>query len=476
MKIDVMNNKYTSYLRDESRIQGRAEAIAFPKTQEEAQEVVSHARRTGMSVTPQGARTGLTGGAVPEGGLVISCCGMKNLEWAGEDLLHAEAGVTLEQLHSFLRKETRLFPPNPTEETATLGGMFGCNAMGIDGEKTGDWVEKLWWLTGSGEVWEIPRGVWVFDREGCNLPDGTRLSCETFENTGLLNSGIAIPGLDLIDFLAGTEGSLGMALAFDLRLSDKKAFTWGVLYFMDADQAAMDFCRAVSETGGRVPVMEYYDRAAVNLLAQSRATSEALKEIPEFPANAEAAVYIELSGNDSEVLEAELFSHLDIFEGLGGTEEQTWAASETYEVERFRKLRHALPELVNAQIDACGQTVPGLTRVSADFRGPADKAAEYLKRYHAGILESGAGAVVYGAVAENRFHVNFILKTPEELSSAREIIKKWAEKVVCDGGQLVTENGVGQLKRELVCSFVPDAVKKQLQATKAAIDPEGVFK
>ena len=197
MKIEAMTDKYERWLKDESRIKGNAEAVCFPERFEEAQEAVAYAREHGLHVTPQGARTGLTGAAVPEGGLIVDCQNLKGLELREGPVLYAEAGVTLEQVHALLKKEARVFPPNPTEETATLGGMFGCNAMGIDGQRTAPWVRKLWWLTASGDVWEIERGSCVFDESGCGLPDGTRLSCETFENAGVLGGLVAVPQTDL---------------------------------------------------------------------------------------------------------------------------------------------------------------------------------------------------------------------------------------------------------------------------------------
>lgn len=478
MKIEAMTDKYERWLKDESRIKGKAEAVCFPERFEEAQEAVAYAREHGLHVTPQGARTGLTGAAVPEGGLIVDCQNLKTLELREGPVLYAEAGVTLEQVHALLRKESRVFPPNPTEESATLGGMFGCNAMGIDGQRTAPWVQKLWWLTAAGDVWEIERGSCVFDESGCDLPDGTRLSCETFENAGVLGGLVAVPQTDLIDFLAGSEGQMGMALAFELILAPKPACAWGVLYFLPTDQMALALCRAAAaaDTDGSMTVMEYYDRAALSLLAQGRQSTAALQELPEFPQGAGAAVYVELAGDDPDALEGALFEQLELFEDLGGSEEQTWAASENYEIERFRNLRHAVPELANGRIDALAPAVPGLTRLSSDLKGPAEKAEAYLDMYRGGIEQSSVHAVVYGAAADNRFHVNFLPETPEEMEKCRALTAEWAARAAADGGQIVTENGAGLLKWELALGFTPEAVKRQIQAVRAALDPEGVFK
>lgn len=60
------------YLRDESRMSGYAEEIAFPETEPEILQVVQEALGRKISITVQGARTGITGAAVPQGGQILS--------------------------------------------------------------------------------------------------------------------------------------------------------------------------------------------------------------------------------------------------------------------------------------------------------------------------------------------------------------------------------------------------------------------
>jgi D-lactate dehydrogenase (cytochrome) len=62
----------SDYLRDESRRTGRADRIAFARTAEDVLAALAEARANRRPVTVQGARTGVTGGAVPEGGLVLN--------------------------------------------------------------------------------------------------------------------------------------------------------------------------------------------------------------------------------------------------------------------------------------------------------------------------------------------------------------------------------------------------------------------
>jgi D-lactate dehydrogenase (cytochrome) len=70
---------HPDFLRDESRCVGSAEALALPRTEKELCVALAVARERGWAVTVQGGRTGLTGGAVPDGGLIINLTRMNRV-------------------------------------------------------------------------------------------------------------------------------------------------------------------------------------------------------------------------------------------------------------------------------------------------------------------------------------------------------------------------------------------------------------
>ena len=59
-----LDDAYTAYLRDESRLTGKADSISFPANEAELLEQLRMLRETGTSVTIQGGQTGISGGAV----------------------------------------------------------------------------------------------------------------------------------------------------------------------------------------------------------------------------------------------------------------------------------------------------------------------------------------------------------------------------------------------------------------------------
>lgn len=74
-----MTDAYTDYLFDESRVVGHAEYIAFPQTEEELVTVVRYCDAHNLPLTAQGGLTGLTGGASPDGGLILNLSKMNRI-------------------------------------------------------------------------------------------------------------------------------------------------------------------------------------------------------------------------------------------------------------------------------------------------------------------------------------------------------------------------------------------------------------
>ena len=100
-----ITDTYALYLDDESHsFDGVAEKIVFPSTEAEVAAIMKSAFETGTALTIQGGRTGLTGSAVPLGGLAMNLEKMTNLlymDYTEEEELYsiaADAGVTLEDL------------------------------------------------------------------------------------------------------------------------------------------------------------------------------------------------------------------------------------------------------------------------------------------------------------------------------------------------------------------------------------------
>lgn len=298
MLIEPMSEKFAGMLRDESRVTGHAEAVARPRDAAQLAQAVRYAARNGMAMTVQGAATGVAGGGVPQGGLLISTRGMNRIlglrEDGGKFFLRVEAGATLEQVEAYLRKplggRAYCFPPDPTEKSATLGGAFASDAVGAHGR--------------------------------------------------------------VRDHVSGVQWAEGVIAQLELALRPVPACNWGVLLFFTLPGSARQFA-------GPLARCVRFDAAALDLL---RGHANA----PRLPEDALEALYLVLWGDDEAALEGELAEVLDLYLKAGGREEYAWAAEGLAEMEKFRALCHAVPEIVNSELDRAGEARPGLCKAALD--------------------------------------------------------------------------------------------------------------
>jgi D-lactate dehydrogenase (cytochrome) len=495
---------YLSYFHDESRLGGQADYIVFPKDTAGAAAAIRRAAEQGLPLTIQGARTGISGGAVPRGGLILSTERMNRpLGLSPGDnavpALRVQGGMHFGDLENFLRRglppedwkaedaallqtlgRNLRFPPNPTETTATLGGAFACNARGPNSLRWGgaeDHVRGLTWITPAGEIWQIGRGQYLFDETGCPLPGGGRLSCETRIPAGGTRFLHPRPGLDLLNFLTGSEGLTGFAAELSLDLRLRPAAAWGVIYFFEQDRRAFDFAESLrqwreQDPGGEaLSTLEYYDPASLELVRDLAPQNAALRQLPPINPRMAAAVQVELEGDDPDALESLLTGQLDMFLASGGGEDDTWAAASPAELEKFRILRHAVPELINTELDRLRRDLPELRKTAADFMVPPELAGTYRETYRRDMDKEGLRGFIFGHLAEGRLHVNILPETLEGLRRSQALLDRWAALVIGDGGLLAAENGIGRLKRGLLHRHLPPARLEQIRSILRVLDP-----
>jgi len=500
-----MDERYETYLRDESRLTGRADEIVFIDSQQQLQSLMDRARRCGQPVTAQGARTGITGAAVPMGGLIANLSPMTAITNLTFDQtgyqVRLQAGVTLESLQNALqacrfdtslldreslevleqlRRDTpHFFPPDPTEKTATIGGLFASGARGVSGLRYGDsrdWIEAITVQLASGDVWQIPRGRYLFSEKGCPLPDDGRLPISP-DGPGELYA--PAPGGDLIDLFAASEGMLGIVTELTVQLCAEDHEMWGVLFFFTRQELAIRFSAWVSQAMSEGPIplsaLEFFDRATLDSIAELKRYSSQMRTIPDPPYDADAAVYVEISGDDAGQVEQALTVVLDLFSQCGGREEDSAAANGRAEMERLRLFRHGAPESVNIQIDRLRLLDRSVVKMAADMCTPMDRLTDFTDMMRQTLRSSELSGCCFGHIGECHFHTNLLCKNEAEMERARELLNSWGQWAVQAGGRSVVENGVGKLKRELLAATLPPQTLDHLRAIKRALDPGGLL-
>ena len=201
------------YHHDEMPIYGHfpPEALALPISTEEVSALLAYCHSRSIPVTPRGSGTGLCGGAVAiHGGLLLSTERMNRILALDTDNLCAtvEPGVLLMDLADCARSHDLLYPPEPGEKSATLGGNVMTNAGGMKAVKYGitrDYVLGMEVVLADGRILEL----------------GGKLT----KNSS---------GYSLLHLMIGSEGTLGVVTRLILRLIPAPRKTVSLLLPFDA--------------------------------------------------------------------------------------------------------------------------------------------------------------------------------------------------------------------------------------------------
>ena len=169
--------------------------LVLPKTTAEVSAVVGICAQAGIAITPQGGNTGLVGGQIPQGEILLSTerlRAIRDLD-AFDDVIIAEAGLPLAAVHEAALRVQRRFPLGlASEGSATVGGVVSTNAGGTAVLRFGptrDLVLGLEAVLPNGEIWNGLKRL-------------------RKDNTGY----------DLKQLLIGAEGTLGVVTAAALKL------------------------------------------------------------------------------------------------------------------------------------------------------------------------------------------------------------------------------------------------------------------
>lgn len=455
MKIYPVEPGYSDYLQDESRLRGTADRIAFPEAEEDLRGLLA----AGGPVTLQGARTGITGGAVPQSGLIINLSKMNRIGEPQEGLLTAGPGARLCDVRQKLKGTGWFFAPDPTEETASLGGMAACNASGARSFKYGAMrrhVEALRIVFADGSVRSIRRGD----------PVPPQVPLPAYRPPDVKSAAGYFTGdrMDFLDLFIGSEGTLGIITELTLRLLPEPPSICALTAFLPSEAAALDFVRRLRSAGSPA-ALEFFDLNALNLLRRN-------PDLPQPPPAAHTAVYAEFHGTESET-DSGVSAAADLMSACGADPDAAWVASDPAELERLHQFRHALPEAVNQLIAERKRTWPGLTKLGTDMSVPDEHLGAVMALYRKGLERGGLEHVIFGHIGSNHLHVNILPRTPEEYERGKALYAEWAREVVRMGGSVSAEHGIGKLKRDFLRLMFGERGIEQMRMLKAHFDPAG---
>lgn len=443
---DVLRPVDDRYLEEpRRRFVGHAGLLAVPRSVEEVSTLVRLASDARVPVVPYGGGTGLVGGQVmPEGPapLILSMERMTAIRaiYPTENVLIAEAGAILDDVHQVAEQANRVFPLYlASQGSCRIGGNLATNAGGVN-------------VLRYGNARDLCLGLEVV------LPDGKiwhGLSRLRKDNTGY----------DLRNLLIGSEGTLGVITAAALKLFPRPGAVGTAMFQVASPEAAIDLLTlAHDQVGEAVSSFELIHRQGLQFL------SEVMPDVRRpFAEPPEWSVLTELglsAGQDPSDMLGAIYAAA---EARGLVSDAVIAQSEAQRAELWA-VRENIPE-ANRRIGSVS---------SHDISVPISDIPEFIQRGNETLAGLGPFRVnCFGHVGDGNLHYNVFPPAGHdraEYTEQRVAIKRAVHDLVhAFNGSVSAEHGVGRLKTEDFKRYGDPVGLQAMRAVKDALDPLGIM-
>lgn len=432
------------FSHDEMPIYGKAmpEAVCLVESTEEVSEIMKICNANIIPVTPRGAGTGLAGGAVPIAGGVVICMERMNniIAYDMNNLaVRTQVGVLLKTLAADAEAHGLMYPPDPGEKTATLGGNVSTNAGGMRAVKYGvtrDYVLAMKVVLPDGEILEIGRTV-------------------------LKTSS----GYSLLHLIIGSEGTLGIITELTLKLVPKPKMDVSLILPFATVADCIATVPKIKLANLDPQSIEYMDADIIETSTQYTGNRVFPKEC-----NGEsvgACILVTFAGNSQEDLDTRMEGLAEVAEEAGALDvlvvdtpnlkKEVWAARSSFltAIETSIKLVDEMDVVV-----------------------PVDRIAEFLL-YTCKISEEvGIQLKNYGHAGDGNLHVYTCSNdyTEEEFKRRVKIIMDQAyPKCKEFGGQVSGEHAIGHSKKEYLKDSIGDRAYGLMGQIKKVFDPNEIL-
>jgi len=461
-------------LQDESNLCGAwCESAAWPETPDEASRYMRQCSRDGISLTVSGGLTGISGGALPDGGSVISSSSLKKMCMLENGNVSAEAGVTIEELNIFVSANSKgfFYPPDPTEETASVGGTIATDASGADSYLYGStrkWVDRLQIILPGGKLLDLPRGRYFFNDLTCIHPDLGSLHLPRFEKEQPEKNAAGYymhPDMDLIDLFIGSEGTLGFVTAAELRLAQAPQYIIDLAVFPENAESFWTLYGSLlhAEEPLRLRALEMMDDRCIDFMRSHPG------EHPPPPPDAAFVLLLRAEADSDEHLEDTLVSLDGMLTASGASPDTAWGGFEPAERKRIKDFRHAMPEAVNHCISESRREYPEIHKFGSDGAVGTAVFREYYDRTKKILEDRDLPFVIFGHAGQGHIHANAMPENPGQMELAEDAMRRIAATAVQMGGTISAEHGLGRLKQDYLSMMYSAEEIKIMEAIRSGI-------
>ncbi len=426
------------YAHDElGGIERMPEALVRVRTTEEVSAVMKHAFERCIPVTVRGSGTGLVGAAVPvEGGILLETTKMNKILELDKNTLtvKVQPGVLLMELAAFAEENDFMYPPDPGEKSATIGGNISTNAGGMRAVKYGvtrDYVRALTVVMPNGEI--------------------LKLGATVAKNSS---------GYSLKDLIIGSEGTLAIITEAVLKLVPLPKVSTSLLVPFPDMKSAIESVPKIFASKVIPTAIEYMSRDTI-LFSEDYLG----KKFPDT--KNDAYILLTFDGNTDAQVEADMNTVAELCLEIGAldayivdTEERkkaVWSA------------RGAFLEAIKAsttEMDECDVVVP------------VNKVDEFIKYTHTIADELGVRIPSFGHAGDGNLHVYICRDALSDedwaatLEKCFELMYKKSEEL---GGLVSGEHGIGYAKKDYLKAQLGETPISIMRGIKRVFDEKNIL-
>lgn len=426
------------------KYQGRTPLLLKPATTGEVAAIVRVCAETKTALVPQGGNTGLVGGQIPNGEVLLSLRRLNQVRAVDRDnnTMTVEAGCVLADVQRAAEDAERLFPLSLSAEgSATIGGTLSTNAGGTNVLRYGNAREQVLGVEAvlaDGSVWDGLRGL-------------------RKDNTGY----------DLKQLFIGAEGTLGVITAAVLKLYPRpRTRETALAAVRDVESALALLHRMQAASGSAVSGFELMPQIGLDFVR---------RHIPgtrmPFAQAHPWIVLVELtSPARTSALRSALEETLAAESERGGVRDAVIAVNER-EADAFWKLRDSMSE---AQKPEGGS-------IKHDVSVPLSRIAAFLGEARAAVEAAlpGVRVVAFGHLGDGNIHFNLSQPLGAERAA---FLGQWQALsdivhaiVARHGGSISAEHGLGVMKRDEITRYKSAVEIEAMRAIKRALDPHNIM-
>jgi len=420
-----------AYSYDATRTRYEPDAVIFPRDEQDVSDILKYCNQHLIVITPRGAGSGFTGGALPANGGII--LGMekhmnKILEIDTENMVAVvQPGVINKDLQKHVEELGLFYPPDPaSEEYSTLGGNVSENAGGMRAAKYGitkDYVMALKAVRTNGDI--------------------IRAGKKTIKD---------VAGYNIAGILTASEGTLAVLTELTLKLIPKPKYKKTYMGIFPSVDNAMNAVFKSLSAGANPVAMEFLDELVIQALIEKLGV--------DLPTDAGAILVGDVDGNVPEEVAFQLETLEKSFMENGASTFQI--AKDEEEAKNLWYARKNASQSI---------TIFGNKKLNEDISVPRSMLPDALKEIYTIGNKYGFKVPCFGHAGDGNIHVNVMIDA-HQIDMGHQAIKEIFEMVVKMGGTLSGEHGIGTSKAPFMNIAFNKEELQLFQDIKRAFDPE----